>query len=108
MILTLEEYLNRFPEYKENYKNIPEIILDLFNTTEVITWCSYLKNGKNKLLPCRCGITYSSMPAEQYDEILKINKYFQKIYIIEKKKCELEKDFINARTKHTRKKKSKV
>ena len=108
MILTLDEYLNRFPEYKENYMNTPEIILDLFNTTEVITWSSYLKNGKNKLLPCRCGITYSLMPAEQYDEILKINKYFQKIYNIEKKKRELEKDFINARTKQTRKNKSKV
>ena len=48
MILTLEEYLNRFPEYKENYMNTPEIILDLFTTTEVITWSSYLKNGKNK------------------------------------------------------------
>lgn len=93
MILTLDEYLNRHPNFKERYENSPEIILDIFNTMEVVTWCSYFKNGKHKLLPCRCGITYRLMPAEQYDEICKTNKYFQKLYIIDKKKHELEKDF---------------
>jgi hypothetical protein len=33
------------------------------------------------------------MPAEQFDEISIINKYFQKLYTIEKKTHELEKDF---------------
>lgn len=97
MTLTLDEYLNRMPEdYKEKYENSPEIILDIFNTSEVVTWSSSLrtlKNGKHKLVPCRCGITYSLMPAEQYDEIMRINKYFQKNYIIDKKKLEIEKDF---------------
>lgn len=97
MILTLDEYLNRMPEdYKEKYENSPEMILDIFNTAEVVTWSSSLrtlKNGKHKLLPCRCGITYSLMSAEQYDEIMRINKYFQKLYIIDKKKLEIEKDF---------------
>jgi hypothetical protein len=94
MILKLDEYLNRMPEdYKEKYENSPEIILDIFNTSEVVTWSSSLKNSKYKLLPCRCGITYSLMPAEQYDEIMRINKYFQKLYIIDKKKLEIEKDF---------------
>lgn len=94
MILTLDEYLNRMPEdYKEKYENSPEIILDIFNTSEVVTWSSFMKNGKHKLLPCRCGITYRLMPAEQFDEIAIINKYFQKLYTIEKKTHELEKDF---------------
>lgn len=94
MILKLDEYLNRMPkDYKEKYENSPEIILDIFNTSEVVTWSSSLKNAKHKLLPCRCGITYRLMPAEQFDEILRINKYFQKLYIVEKKKYELEKDF---------------
>ena len=93
MILTLDEYLNRFPEFKERFDNSSETILDIFNTSEVVTWSSSLKNAKHKLLPCRCGITYSAIPAEQYDEILKINKYFQKLYKVEKKKYELEKDF---------------
>ena len=94
MTLTLDEYLNRMPEdYKEKYENSPEIILDIFNTSEVVTWSSFMRNGKHKLLPCRCGITYSLMPAEQYDEIMRINKYFQKLYIIDKKKLEIEKDF---------------
>lgn len=97
MILSLDEYLNRMPkDYKEKYENSPEIILDIFNTAEVVTWSSSLrtlKTGKHKLVPCRSGITYSLMPAEQFDEILRINKYFQKLYIVEKKKYELEKDF---------------
>lgn len=94
MILSLDEYLNRMPEdYKEKYENSPEIILDIFNTSEVVTWSSSLKNAKHKLLPCRCGITYSLMPAKQYDEILKMNRYFQKLYNIDKKMHELEKDF---------------
>ena len=91
--MSVDEYLNRFPRYKEEFENKKETILDLFNTSEVVTWSSFIKNGKHKLLPCRCGITYRLMPAEQYDEIIRINKYFQKLYIIEKKKCELEKDF---------------
>lgn len=93
MILSVDEYLNRFPQFKERFDNSPETILDIFNTCEVVTWSSFMKNGKHKLLPCRCGITYSSMPAEQFDEISKINKYFQKLYIIDKKMFELEKDF---------------
>ena len=93
--MTFDEYLNRFPLYKEKYEKNSVIILDIFNTSEVVTWSSFIKNGKNKLLPCRCGITYCLMPAEQYDEILKINKYFQKLYIIDKKKLELNKDFEN-------------
>ncbi len=93
MILSLDEYLNRFPQFKEKYENSPEIILDIFNTSEVVTWSSFIRNGKHKLLPCRCGITYRLMPAEQYDEILIINKYFQKLFVIEKKTHELEKDF---------------
>lgn len=93
MILSVDEYLNRFPQFKERFDNSPETTLDIFNTSEVVTWSSFMKNGKHKLLPCRCGITYSSMPAEQFDEISKINKYFQKLYIIEKKTHELEKDF---------------
>lgn len=95
MILTIDEYLNRMPEdYKEKYENSPETILDIYNTNEIVTWSSHLKNNKNKLLyPCRCGITYCEMPAEQYDLITKINKYFQKLYIIENRKKELEKDF---------------
>lgn len=93
MTLLISEYLDRFPTFKENYEESPEIILDIFNTCEVVTWSSFMKNGKHKLIPCRCGITYSSMPAEQFDEISIINKYFQKLYIIEKKTHELEKDF---------------
>lgn len=93
MILSLDEYLDRFPQFKEKYENSPEIILDIFNTSEVVTWSSFIRNGKHKLLPCRCGITYRLMPAEQYDEILIINKYFQKLFVIEKKTHELEKDF---------------
>lgn len=93
MILSLDEYLNRFPQFKEKYENSPEIILDIFNTSEVVTWSSFIRNGKHKLLPCRCGITYRLMPAEQYDEILIINKYFQKLFVIEMKTHELEKDF---------------
>lgn len=93
MILSLDEYLNRFPQFKENYENSPEIILDIFNTSEVFTWSSLIKKGKHKLLPCRCGITYRLMPAEQFDEISIINKYFQKLFIIENRKKELEKDF---------------
>ena len=91
--MTRDEYLNRFPSFKEKYKNSLEIILYIFNTSEVVTWSSFMRNGKHKLLPCRCGITYRLMPAEQYDEILKINQYFQKLYIIDKKKLEIEKDF---------------
>lgn len=93
MTLLISEYLDRFPTFKENYEESPEIILDIFNTSEVVTWSSFIKKGKHKLLPCRCGITYSSMPAEQYDEITKMNKYFQKLYIIEHRKKELGKDF---------------
>ena len=93
MTLLISEYLDRFPTFKENYEKNPEIILDIFNTSEVVTWSSLIKKGKHKLLPCRCGITYCSMPAEQYDEITKINKYFQKLYIIENRKKELGKDF---------------
>lgn len=93
MILSLDEYLDRFPQFKENYENSPEIILDIFNTSEVFTWSSLIKKGKHKLLPCRCGITYRLMPAEQFDEISIINKYFQKLFIIENRKKELEKDF---------------
>lgn len=93
MILSLDEYLDRFPQFKEKYENSPEIILDIFNTSEVVTWSSFMRNGKHKLLPCRCGITYRLMPAEQFDEISIINKYFQKLYIIDKKTHELEKDF---------------
>ena len=93
MILLISEYLDRFPTFKENYKESPEIILDIFNTSEVVTWSSLIIKGKHKLLPCRCGITYSSIPAEQFDEISIINKYFQKLYIIENRKKELGKDF---------------
>ena len=93
MTLLLSEYLDRFPGFKEKFDQNPEIILDIFNTSEVVTWGSLMRNGKHKLLPCRCGITYSSMPAEQYDEITKMNKYFQKLYIIEYRKKELGKDF---------------
>ena len=93
MILLLSEYLDRFPTFKENYEESPEIILDIFNTCEVVTWSSLMIKGKHKLLPCRCGITYCEMPVEQYDEINKMNKYFQKLYIIDKKKDELGKDF---------------
>lgn len=91
--MTFYEYLNRFPQFKKKYENSPEIILDIFNTVEVVTWSSSIKNGKNKLLPCRCRITYKQMPVEQYDEIVRINKYFSKIYITDKKKLELNKDF---------------
>jgi hypothetical protein len=38
MILSLDEYLDRFPQFKEKYDNSPEIILDIFNTSEVVTW----------------------------------------------------------------------
>lgn len=93
MTLLISEYLDRFPTFKENYEESPEIIIDIFNTCEVVTWSSLIIKGKHKLIPCRCGITYSSMPAEQYDEITKINKYFQKLYIIENRKKELGKDF---------------
>lgn len=92
MTLLINEYLDRFP-LKENFENYPEIILDIFNTCEVQAWCSFIKDGKHELLPCGCGITYSEMPAEQYDEINEINKYFQKLYNIDKKINELEKDF---------------
>lgn len=30
MILTLDEYLNRFPEFKERFDNSSETILDIF------------------------------------------------------------------------------
>ena len=93
MTLLLSEYLDRFPTFKENYEESPEIILDIFNTSEVVAWGSLMRKGKHKLLPCRCGITYCAMPAEQYDEITKMNKYFQKLYIIEHRKKELGKDF---------------
>lgn len=93
MTLLLSEYLDRFPGFKEKFEQNPEIILDIFNTSEVVAWGSLIRKGKHKLLPCRCGITYCEMPAEQYDEINKMNKYFQKLYIIEKKKNELGKDF---------------
>lgn len=93
MTLLLSEYLDRFPGFKEKFDQNPEIILDIFNTSEVVAWGSLMRKGKHKLLPCRCGITYCEMPVEQYDEINKMNKYFQKLYIIDKKKDELGKDF---------------
>ena len=91
--MTFYEYLERMPQYKEKCELYEDIILDIFNTSEVVTWSSSIKNGKNKLLPCRCRITYKQMPVEQYDEIVRINKYFSKIYITEQKKLELNKDF---------------
>jgi hypothetical protein len=91
--MTFYEYLARMPQYKEKCILYEDIILDIFNTSEVVTWSSFMRNGKHKLLPCRCGITYRLMPAEQFDEISIINKYFQKLYTIEKKTHELEKDF---------------
>jgi hypothetical protein len=81
------------PQYKEKCILYEDIILDIFNTSEVVTWSSFMRNGKHKLLPCRCGITYRQMPVEQYDEIVRMNRYFQKIYITEQKKLELNKDF---------------
>ena len=91
--MTFYEYLERMPQYKEKCELYKDIILDVFFNTEVVAWSSVIKDGKHKLLPCRCGITYRQMPVEEYDEIVRMNRYFQKIYVTEKKKLELNKDF---------------
>lgn len=91
--MTFYEYLERMPHYKEKCILYKDIILDIFFNTEVVAWSSVIKDGKHKLLPCKCGITYRQMPVEQYDEIVRMNRYFQKIYVTEQKKLELNKDF---------------
>lgn len=91
--MTFYEYLERMPQYKEKYELYEDIILNVFFNTEVATWSSRIKDGKHKLYPCKCGITYRQMTVEEYDEIVRMNRYFQKIYITEKKKLELNKDF---------------
>ena len=92
--MTFYEYLEIMPQFKYNCKFNEEMILDIYTYAEVVTWTSVIRGSEqHKLQPCRSGITFKQIPVEQYDEIVRMNRYFSKIYTADEKKIEIEKDF---------------